>query len=295
VWQAIASKPQPLTAPWQMQLTLTAPSGETQTLLLRAAPLMQKDGVGVLLVFDDVSEVMLAQKAQAWSEVARRLAHEIKNPLTPIQLSAERLAAKLADKLSGNDIDLLKRSTGTIVTQVATLKNMVDEFRNYARLPQAQLAPMALHGLLDEVLELYKGRVTAALVATQDGIMGDANQLRQVLHNVLGNALDAATALHPTAAQVLLRTDIVDGAVRLRVTDNGAGFSSESLAKLFEPYHTTKAQGTGLGLAIVHRIVQDHGAKIVVKNRISTVPLEGVSATRIDGAQVDIIFPLHNS
>jgi nitrogen fixation/metabolism regulation signal transduction histidine kinase len=253
-----------------------------QTLLLRGSPLMQADGEGLLLVFDDVSDVMLAQKAQAWGEVAGRLAHEIKNPLTPIQLSAERLVMKLADKLTGTDAELLKRGTGTIVAQVAALKNMVDEFGQYARLPQAHLLPLALHPLLSQILTLYKGKVTWSLNASDDVVMADADQLRQVIHNLLGNALDAACLLHPESPQVTLSTEDNGPSIQLRFTDNGAGFSAESLARLFEPYHTTKAQGTGLGLAIVHRIVQDHHAKIKVKNKLDE------ATGSMQGAVVDI-------
>jgi nitrogen fixation/metabolism regulation signal transduction histidine kinase len=291
VWQAVTDRD--TQTQWQTQLEISRPSGEIQTLLLRGAQLAQADGDGVLLVFDDVSDVMLAQKAQAWSEVARRLAHEIKNPLTPIQLSAERLMAKLADKLTGTDAELLKRGTGTIVTQVTALKNMVDEFRQYARLPQAQLEPLNLNALLTEVLTLYSNNTAKIMVqlnALHDTILADANQLRQVLHNLLGNAIDAATqnvANTGAAAMTVSSQDSPQG-VLLRISDNGAGFSTESLAKIFEPYHTTKAQGTGLGLAIVHRIVKDHRATIRVKNKSND------SNTTITGAQVDIVFPYYS-
>ncbi len=291
VWQAMIDKR--LQAHWQTQLEINTPSGDRQTLLLRGAQLAQADGDGVLLVFDDVSEVMLAQKAQAWSEVARRLAHEIKNPLTPIQLSAERLMAKLGDKLTGTDAELLKRSTGTIVTQVTALKNMVDEFRHYARLPQAQLEPLQLNAFLAEVLILYNssaGTINVQLDATRDTILADADQLRQVIHNLLGNAVDAAVQNLPNTAAAMITVSSQDSplGVLLRISDNGAGFSTESLAKVFEPYHTTKAQGTGLGLAIVHRIVQDHRATIRVKNKMDD------SNTKTTGAQVDIVFPCHS-
>ncbi len=282
VWSAIASKQDK--SEWQTQLEMTAPSGAVQTLLLRGATLAQMDGDGLLLVFDDVSDVMLAQKSQAWSEVAQRLAHEIKNPLTPIQLSAERLVMKLGDKLSGSDAELLKRGTGTIVAQVTALKNMVDEFRQFARLPQAQLKPVHINALLQELLVLYKGKVTVALGAVNDCVSADSNQLRQVIHNLLGNALDAAIALHPDAPLVMIDTQDLAQGLQIRITDNGAGFSSDSLAKLFEPYHTTKSQGTGLGLAIVHRIVQDHAAKIRVKNKIDE------ATGQVQGAVVDIVF-----
>jgi nitrogen fixation/metabolism regulation signal transduction histidine kinase len=282
VWDEIRSKQGK--TDWQSQIEIATTSGEVKTLLLRSAPLAQSDGEGLLLVFDDVSDVMLAQKAQAWSEVAQRLAHEIKNPLTPIQLSAERLAMKLGDKLTGRDCELLKRSTGTIVAQVAALKNMVDEFRQFARLPQAQLEPLALNTLLLEILTLYKGKVTVALDAANDNVHADASQLRQVVHNLLGNALDAANASHPENPLVTLATQDTAQGLQLRITDNGTGFSAESLARLFEPYHTTKSHGTGLGLAIVQRIVQDHQAKIRIKNRIDD------STQAILGANVEIVL-----
>ncbi len=297
VWQTIVSKHD--NPEWQAQIEHIAPAGDTQTLLLRAAPLVQNDGAGVLLVFDDVSKTMLAQKAQAWGEVAQRLAHEIKNPLTPIQLSAERLAMKLTDKLQGSDADLLRRGTATIVTQVAALKNMVDEFKQYARLPKAQLVPVNLDAFLAEQLLLYKETVSGDLNMgfAHPTVMADANQLRQVLHNLLGNALDAAqerydkackTALTvdalPIAPSVRLSTEHTVNSITLHIQDNGAGFSAGALAKLFEPYHTTKAEGTGLGLAIVHRIVQDHNAKISVKNTLDD------RTGGVCGAQVAIVF-----
>jgi nitrogen fixation/metabolism regulation signal transduction histidine kinase len=303
VWQAIVAK-QGKTH-WQAQIEHIPATGETQTLLLRAAPLAQNDGLGILLVFDDVSATMLAQKAQAWAEVAQRLAHEIKNPLTPIQLSAERLVMKLSDKLTGKDVDLLKRSTATIITQVAALKNMVDEFKQFSRLPQAQLIRMDLNSFLTEELVLYKGKITWQLIAEHDKVLADPNQLRQVLHNLLGNALDAAQdrynnnchtveieGLLPQPQVELITQNNAEG-LCLRVNDNGAGFSSESLAKLFEPYHTTKAQGTGLGLAIVHRIVQEHHAKIHVYNRTNSQNnlSSQIICNTIEGATVEIIFP----
>ncbi|MEY3996757.1 MAG: hypothetical protein RL344_1100 [Pseudomonadota bacterium] len=313
VWQAIVNKqdrPQ-----WQSQIEHISVSGETQTLLLRAVPLIQADGTDLLLVFDDVSATMLAQKAQAWTEVAQRLAHEIKNPLTPIQLSAERLTMKLADKLQGSDADLLKRSTAIIITQVAALKNMVDEFKQYARLPEAQLVPLDLDFFLKEQLILYKDKVqyekklslnnsnklintvtnvvnnTVNNISNNILIMADINQLRQVLHNLLGNALDAAQERCKLSeglqispfVQVLIQDE--NNTVSLKINDNGLGFSPTSLAKLFEPYHTTKAEGTGLGLAIVYRIVQEHHAKISVKNRLN------FQNNTVEGAQVKIIFP----
>jgi nitrogen fixation/metabolism regulation signal transduction histidine kinase len=170
------------------------------------------------------------------------------------------------------------------VAQVAALKNMVDEFRQFARLPQAQLEPLHLNDFLREVLALYKGKVIVSLDASNDFVLADADQLRQVVHNLLGNALDAACALHPENPVVTIATSQVTHGLQLRITDNGAGFSSESLAKLFEPYYTTKSHGTGLGLAIVHRIVQDHKAKIRIKNKVDE------ASSNILGAVVDIVL-----
>lgn len=275
---------------WQAQPEMNLHVGKSkQTFLLSGSPILLDDGVGTLLVFDDISKVLVAQRAQAWAEVAQRLAHEIKNPLTPIQLSAERLAIKLADKVQGNDAELLKRATGTIVSQVGALKTLVDEFRNYARLPQAKLKAQSLHTALNDVLSLYTSakiagqHIDLTLEAHQDHVMLDANQIRQVLHNLVANGLDSAIEAQEknasdTGATVHVSTRDHAHGICLRVADNGVGFSATALAKLFEPYHTTKAKGTGLGLAIVQRIVLDHGATIQVKNLAR-------------GAAVDIIFP----
>ena len=292
-------KDKPLDLPWDATLDMTPASGQVVSLVLRGTPLPQADGTRMLVVFDDVSDMMMAQKAQAWGEVASRLAHEIKNPLTPIQLSAERLQHKLAGKLGDLDADLLKRSTYTIVSQVNALQLMVNEFRQYARLPQARLQPMALNECLDEILNLYASTdkssadkncpIHIALNAQNDGFLGDAGQLRQVVHNLLGNAQDAALAnTQGRAASVhILTRDSTRGLV-LCIRDNGNGFSPQALAHLFEPYHTTKSQGTGLGLAIVQRIVQDHRARIQVKNSID----ESATSPAITGAQVEIVFPV---
>ena len=163
------------------------------TLLVRGAALPQR---ARLMVFDDISEIVSAQRSAAWSEVARRLAHEIKNPLTPIQLSAERLQHKLASKLEGSDQAMLVRSVATIVNQVQAMKQLVNEFRDYARLPAARLAPLDLNALVVEVLALYtdaqdSGRLAADLAPALPPILGDATQLRQVIHNLVQNALDA--------------------------------------------------------------------------------------------------------
>jgi nitrogen fixation/metabolism regulation signal transduction histidine kinase len=222
------------------------------------------------LVFDDVSELVSAQRAVAWAEVARRLAHEIKNPLTPIQLAAERMQMKLHEKLNVQDAEILEKSTRTIVNQVSALKYMVDEFRDYARLPSARLDPLDLNALIEEILRLYSDpNIHDQLDATLPMILGDATLLRQVVHNLLKNALEAT---EKTAAPLVkISTHIVklvDGqkAIRLIITDNGGGFSDSVLARAFEPYVTSKPRGSGLGLPIVKKIVEEHGARIEIAN-----------------------------
>ena len=242
-----------------------------------------------LLVFDDISEIVSAQRAQAWGEVARRLAHEIKNPLTPIQLSAERLEMKLFGKLSATDQVLLTKSVKTIVDQVDAMKRLVNEFRDYARLPAAQLKPIDLNLLVTEVLQLYvndtsPAPVQLALDARIPRVLADAQQLRQVLHNLLQNAQDATeSADHSVAVQgVTVKTQWLEAAkrVRLSVLDGGAGFPEHILKRAFEPYVTTKAKGTGLGLAVVKKIADEHGTRVDIANRV----VEG----QVVGAQVSL-------
>jgi nitrogen fixation/metabolism regulation signal transduction histidine kinase len=263
------------------------------TLLARGAFL--PDG-SRLLVFDDISEVVSAQRAQAWGEVARRLAHEIKNPLTPIQLSAERLQFKLADKLQEADARLLDKSVQTIVDQVDAMKRLVNEFRDYARLPTAELKPLDLNALIQDVMGLYaqdtaQGRKQAGIELVLDPqcplIDGDAQQLRQVVHNLLQNAQDACEAAGHSDAKVQLATSFnaERGRVRLRVRDAGNGFPAAILQRAFEPYVTTKAKGTGLGLAVVKKIADEHGAKI----ELSNLQEQGETI----GAQVSLSFKVN--
>ncbi len=248
-----------------------------------------------LVVFDDITEVVSAQRSAAWAEVARRLAHEIKNPLTPIQLSAERLRHKLEDKLQGADQALLLRSVGTIVAQVQAMLTLVNEFRDYARLPAAQMQPLDLNALAGEVLGLYgqaqdNGLLLPRLDARLPPILGDATQLRQVIHNLVQNALDAV-ADRPDG-QVELSTGAARGeqgellAVRLTVIDNGPGFADKVLKRAFEPYVTTKARGTGLGLAVVKKIADEHGARVRVANLRRGDQADGP----VTGARVSLSF-----
>ncbi len=282
---------------WQQSFELGPPSGSpaagtsgesTLTLVARGAEL---PGKAWLLVFDDISEIVSAQRAQAWGEVARRLAHEIKNPLTPIQLSAERLEKKLTGKVEPAEQTVLTKSVKTIVDQVDAMKRLVNEFRDYARLPAAELKPLELNALVGEVMHLYGGDsarvpVRADLDERCPRVMGDAQQLRQVLHNLLQNAQDATETAGRSGPEfpVIVRTQWVEasGRVRLSVLDWGVGFPEAILKRAFEPYVTTKAKGTGLGLAVVKKIADEHGARIDLANRLAE--------EQVVGAQVSLSF-----
>jgi nitrogen fixation/metabolism regulation signal transduction histidine kinase len=275
---------------WQKSFEIHA-SGQgleatSVTLVARGAIL--PDGMR-LLVFDDISEIVSAQRSQAWGEVARRLAHEIKNPLTPIQLSAERLERKLDGKLDEADQTVLSKSVKTIVEQVAAMKRLVNEFRDYARLPSAELKPLDLNQLILDVMALYapepSERVTRAQVFTDLDptlplIEGDAQQLRQVVHNLLQNAQDASDP--QTHVMLVTRWSPARKRVKLTVLDEGTGFAPNILQRAFEPYVTTKTKGTGLGLAVVKKIADEHGARLDIANRVE----EGV----VKGAQVSLSF-----
>ncbi len=262
-----------------------------QTLIARGAILPDRSR---LLVFDDISDIVSAQRAQAWGEVARRLAHEIKNPLTPIQLSAERLEMKLSGKLQPSEQAVLVKSVKTIVDQVDAMKRLVNDFRDYARLPAAVLVPVDLNALVSDVMHLYEAStvpIQLDLDAQIPRVLGDAEQLRQVLHNLLQNAQDAteqamagSPALQSDAstASIVLRTQLLpnSGRVRLSVLDHGGGFPENILKRAFEPYVTTKQRGTGLGLAVVKKIADDHASRIEISNRVQ----DGV----VFGAQVSL-------
>jgi nitrogen fixation/metabolism regulation signal transduction histidine kinase len=260
-----------------------------RTLVARGAILPDRTR---LLVFDDISDIVSAQRAQAWGEVARRLAHEIKNPLTPIQLSAERLEMKLSGKLQPPEQIVLTKSVKTIVEQVDAMKRLVNDFRDYARLPAAVLQPVDLNLLVADVMHLYESTevpIQLELDAQIPRVLGDAEQLRQVLHNLLQNAQDAseqsllALSQAPDAdSSIVLRTQLLpnSGRVRLSVLDHGGGFAEHILKRAFEPYVTTKQRGTGLGLAVVKKIADDHASRIEISNRAK----DGV----VFGAQVSL-------
>jgi nitrogen fixation/metabolism regulation signal transduction histidine kinase len=253
-----------------------------------------------LLVFDDISEIVSSQRAQAWGDVARRLAHEIKNPLTPIQLSAQRLEKKLTGKLEQPEQAVVTKSVKTIVDQVDAMKRLVNEFRDYARLPAAELKPVDLNALASDILQLYGAEegslgkakhglaiITPMLDPQCPAIMGDAQQLRQVIHNLLQNAVDA-TDLSPNK-QVTIATqwNVETHRVRLVISDTGAGFPEYILKRAFEPYVTSKSHGTGLGLAVVKKIADEHNARIDISNRVT----DGVA----QGAQVSLSFTVDSA
>jgi len=274
---------------WQQsfELNTAMPGSPDNAITLIARGAKMPGAEEFLLVFDDVSEMVSAQRAQAWGEVARRLAHEIKNPLTPIQLSAERLEMKLGGKLAGPEQALLTKSVKTIVDQVDAMKRLVNEFRDYARLPAAELKPVDLNALINDVIQLYGADnavvpVHAELDPNAPLIKGDAQQLRQVIHNLVQNAQDAQeSAAH---AVVTIKTEYSKSSsrVRLSIRDNGSGFAEHILKRAYEPYVTTKVKGTGLGLAVVKKIADEHGARVDISNRVT----DGV----ISGAQVSLSF-----
>jgi nitrogen fixation/metabolism regulation signal transduction histidine kinase len=260
---------------WRAEVTLFGGEGR-QILMCRGSPLPEPDAQvpSHVVVFDDVTTLVMAQRDAAWGEVARRLAHEIKNPLTPIQLSAERLRHKLLAKLPENDAGLLDRATRTIVQQVEAMKAMVNDFSNYARTPQMQAEPVVLDRLVSEVLDLYRsagGEISLqiALGAPDACILGDPLRLRQVVHNLVKNAQEAMEG-HP-GGQIHVGTTLVPAAegpvVELCIEDDGPGIEPELLGRVFDPYVTTKVKGTGLGLAIVKKIIEEHGGIIRAENR----------------------------
>ncbi|MDO9437929.1 ATP-binding protein [Hydrogenophaga sp.] len=271
---------------WQQSFELNAngntPFEQGITLIARGALLPNNER---LLVFDDVSEMVSAQRAKAWGEVARRLAHEIKNPLTPIQLSAERLLMKLDGKVQAPEQAILNKSVRTIVDQVDAMKRLVNEFRDYARLPAAQLAPVDLNALVRDIVVLYDNATVPVQLDLTDNLpmaQADVQQVRQTLHNLVQNAQDAMVGI--PGAQVVLRTRRSDSGqwVRLSVLDQGPGFAEHILKRAFEPYVTTKVKGTGLGLAVVKKIMDEHGGRVDLSNRLT----EG----KVIGAQVSLSF-----
>jgi len=259
---------------WQEEVSLFGVNGR-QVLMCRGTSFKgtNSDRDGKVIVFDDVTALIQAQRDAAWGEVARRLAHEIKNPLTPIQLSAERLRRRFIKRMDEKDVEVLDRATRTIVNQVEAMKKMVNAFSEYARIPQISLEAVDLNLLLQEVLELYRGvdsrvKLVTRLDARQPCIEGDVGRLRQLLHNLLKNSLEAVA--ETAGACITVTTHTADESerayVELVIDDNGPGFPERVLDNIFEPYVSTKPRGSGLGLAIVKKIVEEHGGVIAAES-----------------------------
>ena len=259
---------------WQTDIKL---ADEGEILMCRGVTLSDEAGQssGYILVFEDVTELIRAQRDSAWGEVARRLAHEIKNPLTPIQLSAERLRSKILPDLDEQNAHTLERATGTIVQQVESMKSMVNSFADYARALQVEAVPLDLNALVAEVIELYRDNtdgvsIEATLDVRAPLVRGDSIRLRQVLHNLLKNALEAIHERQIANAGIEVTTQCFEvkgvNFVGLIVVDDGPGIPVRLLERLFEPYVTTKVKGNGLGLAIVKKIVEEHGGTIRAEN-----------------------------
>jgi nitrogen fixation/metabolism regulation signal transduction histidine kinase len=254
---------------WQQEIPFLGPTGR-QELLCRGTSLFNADGEwqGAVMVIDDVTALIQAQRASAWSEVARRLAHEIKNPLTPIQLSAERLRHKLSKSLESAEAEVLDRATRTIVQQVEAMKTMVNAFAEYAKPSIIQLQRLNIEVLIEEVVALYPPssglEFELSLAGHLPEVYVDPVKIRQVLHNLIKNSQEAVVS--GASGKMQIRTHFVEENrhhfVEIRLRDNGPGIASEQADRIFDPYVTTKAKGTGLGLAIVKKIVEEHGGSI---------------------------------
>jgi len=260
---------------WQAQITVFGAAGR-KVLMCRGVKLPPESGMrgGQVVVFDDVTALLQAQRDAAWGEVARRLAHEIKNPLTPIQLSAERLQRKLKPSLPEDEARVLERSTHTIVQQVEAMKSMVNAFSEYAHTPAVSVEPLDLNDLVREVADLYAGvgqRLRLHLADRLPPVLADAGRMRQLLHNLIKNGLEALEGVPEPRLEVDTRCvrEARCTVVELRVQDNGRGVPEDFMSRLFEPYVTSKPKGTGLGLAIVKKIVEEHNGMVWAENRAS--------------------------
>jgi PAS domain S-box-containing protein len=275
---------------WREQLDLDSQAGR-RTLMCACTPLPGEDSdMGYVIVFDDITTLLQAQRDAAWGEVARRLAHEIKNPLTPIQLSAERLRRRLLSSMKAPDAEILDRATHTIVQQVETMQQMVNAFSEYARAPEMRITRFSLNQLVTDVADLYRSQdpraeIHLALDGQLEMVEADRGRVRQILNNLVTNALEALDGVAHPRLEITTRLESGGDAAYaiISVCDNGPGFQRELLGRVFDPYVTSKPKGTGLGLAIVKKIVEEHGGRIDADNRS-----EG-------GARVRVVLPVKDS
>ena len=275
---------------WREQIDLDGTAGR-RTLMCACTPLPGEDReLGFVIVFDDITTLLAAQRDAAWGEVARRLAHEIKNPLTPIQLSAERMRRRFLASMTPTDAEILDRSTRTIVSQVEAMQQMVNAFSEYARAPEMKITRFSLNQLVTEVADLYRSQDPRATIRLDlddniEGIEADRGRIRQILNNLVTNALESLDGVAAPTLEIASRLEYGGDAAYAVVTvcDNGPGFQRELLGRVFDPYVTSKPKGTGLGLAIVKKIVEEHGGRIDADNRP-----EG-------GARVRVVLPVKDS
>ena len=260
---------------WREQIVLRGEVGRrVLTCACTTLPGDENNAPGYVIVFDDITALLQAQRDAAWGEVARRLAHEIKNPLTPIQLSAERMRRKYLNTMDEEEAQVLDRATHTIVQQVEAMKEMVNAFSDYARAPDMDITRFDLDKLAHEIVDLYRTQASdIELILTSDPTMplvdGDMGRVRQILHNLIRNAVEALEGTRDGRIDVHISAAEIDAieVVQIRVEDNGPGFKTGSVSQVFDPYVTTKPKGTGLGLAIVKKLVEEHVGSIIAKNR----------------------------